>query len=754
MLKYLLSSIIGLSVLMPVSAAPLSEAEVMAMAKRRLAQAMHVHVVTPELRKQLMAEFHPYLLAQTPDGLIVQLNDAQKLALAARGFWVAPAQTWKAAHLAWLKKQLEQRRKPDWCYPTVEETRVEAERLARIWPERVTLIDIGDSWEKTQGLADRDLLVLRIGPKTGEAEAKLLLTAGVHAREMAPPLLVLDFIRDLLRRDGVDPEITYFLDHRELHVALLVNPDGRKYAEQNLLWRKNTNTNYCPQSPDLRGADLNRNFSFNWGGSLSNSAGGAHASTDQCDETYLGRAAASEPETRAIEAYARRLFADDRPDDFSTPAPVSKPGIFVDIHSFSELVLYPWGHDYTPLPNPGLAALAERTAQINRYTPMAAVSLYPTTGTTDDFGYGELGVASLTFEIGRQFFEPCSSYESDVRPGNLDALHYLWRMADAPYLSGNRPRIVRSQQQWDSSGVTIRIDVESCQRVGCQQSAITAAEYAWDAPVPEQGGVAMTLIDSGSTTDTSFEARIDRNQLGNLPRTLFVRAANAEGRWSPPFALTVHEQSLPPVARADIDCEGTSCTFDGSESTSPDGHIVAWRWYVDDIEVGQGTNFVHTLSDGTHDVTLAVEDNHQQTNTLTRTITVGVSEQKPTATLSATCNALSCTLDWSANDDGQVVAVEIDWGDGQVTSAPARPEQHHYQKAGNYQIRLTATDDIGQRTSVVAYVAPTTQDEGHGGGGENNTSDSGGGGGAWSWLLLLFGARYRRPRRRWQRNFE
>jgi hypothetical protein len=57
--------------------------------------------------------------------------------------------------------------------------------------------------------------------------------------------------------------VTWLLDHHEVHLMLQSNPDGRKQAETGLLWRKNVNNDYCSNS-DSRGADLNRNFDFEW----------------------------------------------------------------------------------------------------------------------------------------------------------------------------------------------------------------------------------------------------------------------------------------------------------------------------------------------------------------------------------------------------------------------------------------------------------------------------------------------------------
>ena len=72
-------------------------------------------------------------------------------------------------------------------------------------------------------------------------------------------------------------------------------------------------------------------------------------------------------------------------------------------------------------------------AYFNGYLPQQAIDLYVTDGTTIDFGYGELGVASYVFELGTEFFQSCGFFESNVLPGNLPALRYAAKVARTPY---------------------------------------------------------------------------------------------------------------------------------------------------------------------------------------------------------------------------------------------------------------------------------------------------------------------------------
>ena len=194
------------------------------------------------------------------------------------------------------------------CYETVEETFAAAQGFTTTYPSLAAWIDAGNSWEKTQGLGGWDLFVLKLTNKsiTGD-KPKLFVNSAIHAREYTTAPLNLSFARWLLEGYGTNADATWILDHHEVHLMLQTNPDGRKKAETGLSWRKNTNQAYCGATSNTRGADLNRNFTFQW-----NSTGGEGSSGAQCDLTYRGPSAGSEPETQAVQAYIRSLWPDRR----------------------------------------------------------------------------------------------------------------------------------------------------------------------------------------------------------------------------------------------------------------------------------------------------------------------------------------------------------------------------------------------------------------------------------------------------------
>ncbi|MBB5016808.1 hypothetical protein HNQ59_000070 [Chitinivorax tropicus] len=430
------------------------------------------------------------------------------------------------------------------CYETVEETFAAAQAYATNQPNLASWIKVGDSWEKTQGLGGHDIRVLKLTNKaiTG-AKPKLFVNAAIHAREYTTAPLTLAFAKWLMDGYGVNADATWILDHHEVHLMLHTNPDGRKKAESGLSWRKNTNQAYCGAASNNRGADLNRNFSFSW-----NITGGSGSSGNPCDITYRGPAAASEPEIKAIERYVRSLWPDRRGPSPSDPAPADTSGIHLDIHSYSQLVLWPWGYTNTPAPNGNaLQTLGRKFAFFNGYTPQQSIGLYPTDGTSDGVSYGELGVAAYTFELGTAFFQSCSAYNSTIKPQNLNALIYAAKVVRTPYITPGGPDVtsVGLAGTAGTTGVTAGTPVQltavvtdtrfnNSNGVEATQN-ISSAEYYIDVP-PWKVGVAKSMTATDGVFDEKTEdvrATINTTGLSVGKHLVYVRSRDTTGTWGP-----------------------------------------------------------------------------------------------------------------------------------------------------------------------------------------------------------------------------
>ncbi|MCB1606667.1 MAG: hypothetical protein KDI71_06795 [Xanthomonadales bacterium] len=382
----------------------------------------------------LTAEREPWAVQHREGYVVVQIDDLGEFqTLLDRGF---KAQV-DADLTALLRQPRGLRSIPGFaCYRTVEETLDSLAQMAINFPALAELIDIGDSWEKQQDPGNGyDLKVLKLtnsaipGPKP-----RMFAMASMHARELTPAELLTRFAEQLLAGFADDPQAQWLLNQHELYLIPQVNPDGRKFAEMGDFWRKNVNEAYCGATSADRGADLNRNFPFEWG--MHNGS-----SDSPCSELYRGPIPESEPETQALTGFLSQIFPDSRPADLLTPAPEETPGLFIDLHSASGLVIWPWGFDQVQAPNgPALARLGRRLAWFNDYLPQQAIDLYTTDGTTTDFAYGELGVAAAAYELGTVFFESCNAFENRILPDNLASLNYALNVTQAPYLLPRGPQ--------------------------------------------------------------------------------------------------------------------------------------------------------------------------------------------------------------------------------------------------------------------------------------------------------------------------
>jgi hypothetical protein len=557
-----------------------------------------------EIARKAVISFHAQLLeANYQDGyLILELDPQEIEQLESFGFRTKLAVQYirkRALELEAKQLQMQQRLSPQAatdvtiqavpgfpCYGTVEDTFAAAQGFVSSYPQLAQWIDVGNSWEKTAGLGGYDINVLKLtNQSTTGTKPKLFINSAIHAREYATAPLNLDFARWLLEGYDNDADATWILDNHEVHLMLQTNPDGRKRAETGLSWRKNTNQNFCGPSGNSRGVDLNRNFSFSW-----NVTNGVGSSGNACSATYRGPQAGSEPEIQALESYVRNLWPDQRGPNRNDAAPTNTSGIHLDIHSFSELVLWPWGDVNQLAPNGvALQTLGRKFAFFNGYEPQQSIGLYPTDGTSDSVSYGELGVASYTFELGTQFFQSCNVYENTIKPDNLPALIYAAKVVRTPYITPSGP---------DSTNVSLSNNAEVGVAAGTNvvvtaiarddrynnsngsegTQNINASEYYIDTPPWQSGAVANSL----SANDGSFNERnetvsanIDTNGLSLGKHMVYVRSRDTSGTWGAVSAVFLNISDNPPVSCAFEDdfSSSTGWSIDSSSTCSTGTYI-------------------------------------------------------------------------------------------------------------------------------------------------------------------------------------
>lgn len=535
------------------------------------------------------------------------------------------------------------------CYRTVEETYSTIADLVALRPDIAGVADIGPSWQKTQNPATGyEMKVLKLTNAATDAalpdKPTMVVFGSIHAREYAPAELVTRFAEWLVTGHGTNDEATWLLDNFSFHLILQGNPDGRKKAETGLLWRKNTNGSNGTCSANRIGTDLNRNFPFHW-----NTAPGG-SSGNPCDETYRGPVPTSEPETQNLfrlvaglpgsdGVYSGGLFPDRRGDAVSSPAPDDYQGIFFDIHSAAELVIWSWGDTSTDAPNgAALQTLGRRIAYVNDYYPMQADELYVTDGTTDDTMYGLLGVPSYTIELGGTFFENCASFNGNTAPDNLDALRYAARNLHAPYRlpSGPDTTAINVSSASVSAGTPVTLTATVDDGVFSQANgaepvqAIASARAYLDAPPWASGAAVIPLAASDGSFNSSREivaTSISTTGLAAGVHTLYVQGTDAAGKPGTPnavrFTVTGGNNNAPPVADFRVQASGRTATFTHLASDS-DGSIVSYLWDFGDGTTSTSANPVKTYAaNGLYSATLSVTDNGGATVSKMRRVKIG-----------------------------------------------------------------------------------------------------------------------------------
>lgn len=304
----------------------------------------------------------------------------------------------------------------------------------------------------------RAMRALKIGKGSGAERLGVLLVAGLHARELVNPDALVGLALKLCQAYTKNSTLGFggktfdastikiLVDAIDIYFFPLVNPDGRAYVQSasgDAWWRKNRRP--IPGSSCI-GTDLNRNFDFLW-------ASGIGTSSSPCDyQLFKGTAPFSEPETRNV-----RWLLDTYPIK-----------CFMDVHSYSELVLYPWGDDNNQSTDPAMnfgnptyngmrgtvgdalykeyipsldqdwyvrtgtrirdaiAAVRGRT-----YALEQSVGLYPTSGTSEDYVFSRYFAApatrkvrGFTVETGTEFQPPFPEASNVVDEAMAGALEF------------------------------------------------------------------------------------------------------------------------------------------------------------------------------------------------------------------------------------------------------------------------------------------------------------------------------------------
>ncbi|KFQ85554.1 Carboxypeptidase A1 [Phoenicopterus ruber ruber] len=260
-------------------------------------------------------------------------------------------------------------------YHTIDEIYDWMDTLVADHPSLVSKIQIGWSYE------NRPLYVLKFSTG-GLNRPAIWLDTGIHSREWITQATGVWTANKIAKEHGRDPSITAILDSMDIFFEIITNPDGFAFTHSsNRMWRKTRSIN---AGSDCVGVDPNRNWDAGFGGSGS--------SSNPCAETYHGPYAHSEREVKAIVDFIRGH---------------GNVKSVISIHSYSQMLLFPYGYKTAPVPNhQELNELAKKAV-----SDLAAVygtkyvygsiadTIYRADGTTIDWAYDNGVKYSFTFEL-------------------------------------------------------------------------------------------------------------------------------------------------------------------------------------------------------------------------------------------------------------------------------------------------------------------------------------------------------------------
>ncbi|PAV76590.1 hypothetical protein WR25_19221 isoform D [Diploscapter pachys] len=234
-------------------------------------------------------------------------------------------------------------------------------RIAEHLPNLAQTVDIGGT---TEG---RRIIGIKFGRDAPDKKI-VVIDAGIHSREWTAIHTASYFINLIVNSRETDSQIASYLDHLVIYIFPVLNPDGYEFTRTERtnprarMWRKSRSLEDCRfdgiENACCKGVDLNRNFGFRWG-----EIGSSHY---PCSETYHGKSAFSEPESKALA-------------DFLTSLKGRLTG-YITLHAYSQLWIYSYSHRKN--------TYAPDIADTRRVAEKAVAKLSSLYGTKFNYGTG------------------------------------------------------------------------------------------------------------------------------------------------------------------------------------------------------------------------------------------------------------------------------------------------------------------------------------------------------------------------------
>lgn len=347
----------------------------------------------------------------------VSATAAEVRAIRALGFKVTPAPG--AGHRSTLDFPPQ-----DAAYLNYAELQSTVNQIVAQYPAIASKQIIGRSYQ------GRDIVAVKISDNVGtdENEPEVLYDAQHHAREHLTTEMAAYLLRLYTGSYATDARVRNVVNTREIWIIPQVNPDGSEYdvaSGSYRAWRKNRQPN---AGSSAVGTDLNRNYGYKWG-----CCGGSSGSPSS--DTYRGTAPFSAPETDVVRDFVQSRIVGGK----------QQLRAAMDFHTYSELVLWPFGYtsaqtvpDMTADQYNTFATLGRQMAATNGYTAEQSSDLYVTDGDLLDWLWGAHKIFAYTFEMyprsssGGGFYPPASVIARETSR-NKEAALLLAESADCVY---------------------------------------------------------------------------------------------------------------------------------------------------------------------------------------------------------------------------------------------------------------------------------------------------------------------------------
>ncbi len=318
-------------------------------------------------------------------------------------------------------------------------------RLAANYPSICKVESIGPTYE------GRYIIGVKISDNPGvdEDEPEVLFCGQHHAREWAAGQVCRHFADTLLANYASNTDFRNLVDNHEIWVFPIINVDGFVYDyPSQRSWRKSrqpfSSSIGCDDNRDYNGV-CSGNRMADWGSLVA----GSRTTHLPSDETFFGAKGAWCNEVSALcEFFKQRTIV-----------------ACIEFHSYSELVLWPYGHGENTPDNTYYASVGTQVAsRINRlsggtYTPQRSDNLYPTNGGSDDWFYGWAhyigGFPCISFccELGTSFYQSTSQLDA-IESQAFKGAFYLAQQSDniIASLEGTVPRPILAGMDSSSTG--------------------------------------------------------------------------------------------------------------------------------------------------------------------------------------------------------------------------------------------------------------------------------------------------------------